>query len=375
MIRVRDFSKPGVSDSQAVTAALAQINERENTLLFDGGDFMLDEAVVLPDDTTVIVDGCTIGQNDFVFDNHFRGANCVPNPADPFNTPYSVVPTRGIRILGKNGATLRGPVKHRRMFHPFFKEEQEMVGDFWGWRSHVINLTQCRDFEIAGFKIRQQRNWAFCFDFCLNGFIHDIDFDSHVKNGDGIDFRWGCHHCKVKHITGYTQDDTVACTALDTSSGPGSKNLFPSEASKHIFRCFDIRKRDIHDIEIEDLCVSGRYHAAICLAGSGVQVYNITIRNVKEGTQGPRRWPMIELYPSSHGNYGTGYRAGDIHDIRIENVSSVSAPGRGMEGNEVRFPVISCLADMRNVVIRNVSQLGDGEVVTMQFPEGISIVN
>jgi len=46
-----------------------------------------------------------------------------------------------------------------------------------------------------------------------------------------------------------------------------------------------------------------------------------------------------------------------------------------MEGNEVRFPVISCLADMRNVVIRNVSQLGDGEVVTMQFPEGIHIEN
>ena len=370
MYNISDYLKNGISDDEAIRACLdAAAGEPERTIVFSGREFLISRAIELPPRTTVILDGCVIRQQEETFDNVFRGDNMVVDPENPFGSPLSVKPTSGIRILGHNGAEIIGPDKHRRMWHPHFREEQDMVGDFWGWRGHQINLSQCDRFEIAGIRFTKTRSWTMSFDFCSNGFLHDIDFDTHVKNGDGIDFRVGCHHCRVSNITGYNSDDTVACTALNNRNPP-PRYLFPLEPSKKFFRDGDPRKMDIHDITIENLHVSGYVHAVICLAAAGLQVYDVVIRNVSEADTTPRKCHLVDIYTG----YGDGYNPGDLHDITLENITAncgISAPDA--EGKVTRYAAASCRADARDIVFRNVVQNGPGEKYFLPFPDGVKI--
>ena len=63
---------------------------------------------MIPSDTQIIIDNCTIKQNDYVFDNVFRGDNLIINGIDPYGAPIDVTPIRNIKIIGKGEAILDG---------------------------------------------------------------------------------------------------------------------------------------------------------------------------------------------------------------------------------------------------------------------------
>ena len=79
-------------------ALLTLMNARERTVVFDGKDYFIDEAIILTSNTHVIVDGCKIKQNDKVFDNIFRGENVIINPDDPYG--YTAGDIHDIKIDG-----------------------------------------------------------------------------------------------------------------------------------------------------------------------------------------------------------------------------------------------------------------------------------
>lgn len=376
---VKDHIKTGMTDSEAVRAVLAaSAGDDERTVIFDGRDFYLSEAVVLPSNTTVIVDDCMLKQNDYVFDNIFRGDNLDFDPQDPYGYATEVRPLRNIRILGRGKAALTGPERNRMttahptcdVGHRVMRLHMKMTGDYWGWRSHQLNFANCEGLEISGFAISRTRGWAMTFSFCSQVKIHDIDFDTDVKNGDGIDFRAGCHHCEVWNITGYTSDDTVACTALcgispEKYDTPEARQInlpcvYPSEPARLILGRNDLRKMDIHDIKIHDLKVSGFYHAVICLAAGGLQVYNISISNIEEASE--RAWHLVEIYTG----YGTGYTKGDLHDITVENVTA-----RCNYFRDQPKAGVAVRADVKDVVIKNVVQNGTGTRFYFTEPDGI----
>jgi polygalacturonase len=301
-----------------------------------------------------------IKQNNEVFDNVFRGNNLIVNPENPFGTPLDVLPTRNIKIIGKNDAKIVGCDINRRSYHSFLKEEQDMVGDFWGWRTHQISLSKCTCFEISGIEFFQTRGWTMSFDFCCDGYIHDLKIVSNVKNGDGVNFRAGCHHCKVDNITGYTSDDTVACTALfkRNRNYPDNKYLYPNEPAKSIFDGDNLRELDIHDISISRVFTGGEHHGVICLASGGLQVYNIDIRDVIEDCFGKRE-AAVKIYTG----YGEGYRENDFHDITVTNVvSSISGSA------------VMCNAKVNNVILKNI-QNKSGVNYNLTYTEGIVIYN
>ena len=68
---VKDYVTPDITDSEAIELCFADANavEGEKTVVFDGRDYHVDRAILVDSDTTVVVDNCTIKQNDFVFDN------------------------------------------------------------------------------------------------------------------------------------------------------------------------------------------------------------------------------------------------------------------------------------------------------------------
>ena len=78
----------------------------------------------------------------------------------------------------------------------------------------MIAFAKADNFEISGLELSQTMCWAITFEWSSNVYLHDIAIYSSCKNGDGIDFRSGCHHCRVENLTGYVTDDGVACTAL-----------------------------------------------------------------------------------------------------------------------------------------------------------------
>ena len=318
---IKDYLKDAKNDSEAIELCFADVDktEKQKTVIFDGKDYLIDRAILVSSNTCIIIDDCTIKQNDYVFDNVFRGNNLIINGIDPYGPPIDVTQIHNIKIIGKGDAKIIGTDKPKIGYHPFFKEYQSMVGDFWGWRTHMFSFSFGVGIEITGLKIRQTMCWAICFDNCQQCYIHDIDIRSDVKNGDGIDFRSGCNHCVVENITGFTSDDTVACTALSRGKveRPLSKYLSVSEPYNSSHENIDT---SIHHIRINNVLTGGYHHGVICLSAHGNQVYDIEISNVNETKEGERE-ATVKVYTG----YGDGYVKGDIHDIKISNVSSEKA--------------------------------------------------
>lgn len=318
---VKDYLISGKSDSSAIERCFSEANQvtEEKTIIFDGRNYFVDRAILISSNTTVIIDNCTIKQNDYVFDNVFRGDNLIINGIDPYGTPIDVTPISNIKIIGKGSAKITGTDIPQVGYHPYFKQYQEMTGDFWGWRTHMFSFSFCDGFELSGLKLRQTMCWAISFDNCQNCHIHDIDIRSNVKNGDGIDFRSGCHDCIVENITGFTSDDTVACTALSRGKieRPLSKYLSVSEPYNSSHENIDT---SIHHITIRNIFTGGYHHGVICLSAHGNQVHDIEISNIKETGEGGRE-ATVKIYTG----YGDGYNKGDIHDINITDVVSEKA--------------------------------------------------
>ena len=349
-------------DDSAIAACLSERKKYgEATIIFDGPDYWISQAICLPSNTTVIIDGCAIRQIPEAFDNVFRGDNLEIDPENPWGRPLSCTPLENIRILGKNGAEILGPSRSRIGYHQNLDKYQEMVGDFWGWRCMAIALSRCRGFEVGGFRIAQTQNWAISFDLCCEGHVHDIEFCSNVKNGDGIDFRSGCHHCLVENITGTTSDDTVACTALFRPSDgkPNGKYLYSNEPA----RCVQDRTKeemDISHITIRNVRTGGRHHGIICLAANGCQVHHIHIENISEDPMGaaePWREATVKIYTG----YGRDYTPGDLHHITVENVHGVYANN-----------ALYCNAQVENVALKNITHEQNTPIL-LDHPEGIKV--
>ena len=361
-LRVSDFRNGNHFDDEAISTCLSERKKHEQaTIIFDGPDYWISQAICLPSNTTVIIDGCAIRQIPETFDNIFRGDNLVIDPENPWGTPLDIKPLENIHILGRNGASLIGPERNRIGFHRNHHVYEEMVGDFWGWRALTVCLTNCTGFEVGNLLIEKSRNWALSFDLCSEGYIHDIAFNSNVKNGDGIDFRSGCHHCLVENISGITSDDTIACTALHKNSIPSfdGKYQYPNEPScGRITRSKE--ERDVSFITIRNVHTSGNHHGVICLAANGCHVHHIHIDNISERpTSIPNLWreATVKLYTG----YGTGYSPGDLHDITVENV-------RGTYADHTLY----CNAQAKNITLKNISHVLKDPIL-LDYPEGISI--
>ena len=369
-VKVADFHKPGMTDSQCVRAALYAARDAESrTIIFAGRDFLLNEAVRLPSDTTVIIDNCMVKQADYTFDNVFCGDNFTVNPLDPLNDWLDLKPLKNIKILGKGKAVVSGCDKNIRIYHPFFKEEQDGVGDNFGWRTNLFHFAGVENLEIGNLQIIQTRCWAICIGMSKKGYFHDLDFDSRSKNGDGIDLRAGCSEFLIENITGYTKDDTVALNGAPARyvANPPLSRYYYNLQPWVKFLCkpgADPRDRDIHDVTIRNLNVSGFYHAVILLSLNNTNIYNVKISNIRDA--GSRDISLVDFY-TGHG-YGAGYVPGNIHDVTVENIDGNSnhRPNARKAAMVVQLPV-------KNVSIRNVRNRGTGDAVIVTHPEGVTI--
>ena len=318
-IRAVDFLT-GRTHSGAIEAALAAAGNSGSpaAIVLDTQDWLIDRAILLPSHTELVIDACRLKLADGVFDNIIRVAGIRPNPEDLNGECAALEPTVNIRITGQNGATIEGADNPYAASNPKTGIVEKWVGDFFGWRTVGILLSGTERYEISGFRMQKTHCWAISQDQCAYGCLHDIVFNTDVKNGDGIDFRNGCSYCMVDNLSGTTSDDTVACTALDhTFSSPDSNYIYPMQPMGMAHA--SATGADIHDIVIRNIRTGGKHHGVICLATSP-SVYNITIENVIEEAESSRE-ACVKIYTG----YGSGYQKGNLRNIAVTNVVSRGA--------------------------------------------------
>ncbi len=317
------------------------------------GHWTMEQAVRIPGDFTLILDGCHLQMAEDSFDNLFVNAH---HDTDLGRTVDGT--DRNIRILGKNGAILDGGKYNGLSEQNHLQDGRPPI-----WKNNLILFTNVEGFEISGIHCRNQRWWAMNFIYCGGGHLHHLDFcacdigidrsgqvyhglkhnrykEILVKNADGIDIRQGCHDIVIENITGFTEDDSVALTGLDWVM---ERHFAVAEM------CSDICWITVKNVATAAFCTNVRM-----LNQGGIKLHDITVDGVEDTSADS---PHMErgLYGVRIGDvglYGARHATADeTYNITIRNVRS-----RG------RMAAVGLAGAMRDVCIENITAF-DGAAV------------
>lgn len=309
---------PGSNDDERISACLKDASAYDApTVVFAGRDFVITQAILVSSKMTILVDDCTIRQADLTFDNVFRGANIHLDP-DNFGYVQSIDPQEHVRILGRGKAMIEGCTVNRRGYHPVMEEEQDMVGDYWGFFTHQVLMLRTAHLEIAGLTFVKTRGWCITLEYCTQLHIHDLEIYSTVKNGDGIHLFSGCHDGVVERISGVTSDDTVAINpGFAATTYPHGRMLLPSLPSLCVAGDWQT-DMDCYNITVRDIRAGGQMHNVMCLALNGTCVHDVLIENVTDTCRGELYMATVFLYTGVYGEPGC------LRDIQVKNIDSLA---------------------------------------------------
>lgn len=305
------------------------------------GDYEIDEAIRLPSNFTVILENCHIRLAD--------GSHCnvFTNEHNETEIGKTIAGTdRNITILGRGKAILDGG-----NMNDVYEKVPAALRVAPIWKNNLILFTNVDGFKVSGLQCINQRWWATNFIYCRNGYIGNLDFCSddrwrdengnlvhglkranyapvHIKNSDGIDLRVGCQNIVIENITGFTEDDSVALTALEG----GLSTTFGVEGLSS-----DISYITIRNIRTAAYCTNVRL-----LNQGGTRLHDIDIDGVYDTSENS---PHMD-----HGNFairiGDRHMYGSRHSTEDEtyNISVKNVYGRGKA-------VIALAGEMKNLVM------------------------
>lgn len=315
--RIMDFADrhlkaPSAADSDAIArriAAACADGSRAVTLARNAaapdGVWRLTRAILLPDDFTLVFDGCRVELADGAQDNLVRNAGAAEG---------ACVPNHGIRILGANGAVLSGG--RRNHYLP------RRSGDPNGWRSVGILLCDVSDYEIGGFAMAETQCWAISQERCCRGRVHDIVFGSTdlLFNQDGVDVRKGCHDLVIENISGSTGDDAVALTA--TRDPPGT----PARYGMQIGGNGTLGERDdVYNVTIRNVKArsAGGHGVIRLLTCDGIKMHHITVEDIIDTATGDQKRSQATIrIGDSHYHRTRRCQMGEMHHVSVRNVTA-----------------------------------------------------
>ena len=245
MINVNDFN--GYDDNEIIENAIKNkdsdgivlIPPRESESEPERSMWVLDRAILIPENTTIILENCKIKLSDKCRDNFFRTANCGMGIEDPKKIHNIHIKGIGYCVLegadhprasGDGSKILANPCpyteedlckyaywvpddrkkpeklsfddKHGYSYGTDAgKEGESQYGD---WRGIGILFANADVFSIENIKIVTSHGWGISLEACTNGRVEKICFDAcmskqidgmlhNMENQDGIDVRNGCH--------------------------------------------------------------------------------------------------------------------------------------------------------------------------------------
>ena len=416
MVYANDFS--GRNDSEILNAAVKNRGADGIVVIaprrIDGERdyWLLDEAVLLPENTTVVLQNVRIKLSDRCRDNFFRTANCGLGIEDP-------MPIRNVHIRGEGECLLEGADHPRatgdssKRLHapcPHFPEDLCKIADwipeerrtpeaigfldihdhsygtdagkagesqYGDWRGIGILFANTDLFSISGLTVKESHGWAISMEACTNGRIERIRFDArmhkmidgtymNLENQDGIDIRNGCHHIVISDITGCTGDDVIALTAIADSDRytPGG-----SLCSTHVMHNdWSRREAGIHDIIIRNVIAHSYLCYVIRLLPAMTRIYNVVIDGVIDTQPGTDLKHGGTLLLGDNGLYGENL-PDSMQAVTVSNILCKSKRAvcvRGFLADSVITNVVSLTPDcapvtvdrkdgLKNVLISNVT--------------------
>ena len=244
------------------------------------GAWEIDDAIRIPSDFTLILDGCHLRMADGSYSNMFINEH---HGTDVGLTAQGT--DCNISIIGRGEAILDGG-----KYNGLSEKTPKEAGLPPIWKNSLILFTNVRGFRISDIFCRNQRWWALNFIYCSEGYIGNVDFTSNdtaidengneyhglirdryddvlVKNADGIDLRRGCHDILIENITGFTEDDTIALTGL---YGRVERALSVEELPPDIYNvtirnirsaafCTNVRLLNQGNVKLHDIVIDGVY--------------------------------------------------------------------------------------------------------------------
>ena len=295
-ITPNDFKKG--SDSDRMEAAIREaVKSGINSIEIPRYDnvkgkaiWLIDRAIVLPSDFTLILNDCLVRLSPGTRDNIITNNGARTNPLSE---------NQNIRIVGQGNAVLSSGLEAH--FDP--------PGDKSGYRTVGILLYNTKHFTIENLKMEETQTWAISVENgCAYGRIANIEMANTGKypNQDGVDIRKGCHDIVIENITGTTGDDMIALTGL---RDPGID-----------------WKAEVSEIN------EGKRKPGMQVGGRGWRenddIYNITINNVKGTTVGRQCCSIIRLLNND------GIK---MYNIFINDVMDTAKDGEGFTDQAVNI--------------------------------------
>jgi len=215
------------------------------------GVWLLDSAVRLPSNISVILDNCIIQLSDNCRDNMFRSNNVGLGIIDPkWNYNINIIGIGEVILKGANNPRSTGDESKTLSINcekdknnlkksdgqweyditygsDAGKEGRKQTGD---WRNVMILIAYVDGFKLKNVKIEKTHAWAVSHERVVNADISDIRINNpggwqiidgkkqYFENRDGINLRHGCKNFRIDNISGVTGDDFIALSTLGVNN-------------------------------------------------------------------------------------------------------------------------------------------------------------
>lgn len=329
------------SDSEKIQQAVYQAKEKGvNKVVIppynndrNENKWVIDKAIELPSDITISIDNAYMVLADGVYSNMFVNENLRKPEGRRISGTQKNIVIEGLGQAVLDGGNYNGLCEYNSgkdgLLHISF--------------NNMILFSGVDGFKVNNLKVKNQRWWALNFLYCKNGYIGNIDFDAdytwrhkdgtlkeeapldakyedtYIKNADGIDLRCGCSNILIENITGYTEDDSIALTAIQGGT-------------EELYRVEDALDRDIHNVIIRNVMTKTLCSNVRLLNQGGTKLYNILIDGVFDCSYGEKQHDGARKIGFGHGvQIGDRYNYGeyqnkpeDTYNITVRNVVSRS---------------------------------------------------
>ncbi len=374
--------------AQAVKAAslqggLVKIPSRTPNTESDRPYWLLDSAILLPGNTTLILENCTLKLSDKCRDNFIRSANAGAGIE-------KVLPTENIHIIGIGKVELEGAdhpratgdsgkqLTVRSYGTDTGKEGESQTGD---WRNIGVLLANVHKFSITNITIRQAHCWSISLEKCSQGKVTDITFEStenrkidnkpvKTLNQDGLDLRKGCHDIIIENICGITGDDLVALTAIRSEAKPGGQY-----DSTEVAETDPNAMNDIYNVTIRKVVgySAGGHQIVRFLNASGLKIHHIILDGVIDTSPTEIVDKVTVRIGDSNPAWGGVTPLGDTFGFIITNIHSRSSQAILIAGS-LTDSIISKVINYNPKITGIEFQSGKENVRNVQIDEFINKV-
>ncbi len=361
----------GLSDNDIIEAAIRDCEDgvvvippRKSSIEPERTYWLLDRAILIPENTTVILRNCKIKLSDKCRDNFFRSANCGLGIEDPQPISNIHIKGEGLCILegadhprstGDGSKILKNPCPKNKedilKYADWLTDEKRASGEidfsdehnysygtdagkegesqYGDWRNVGILFANATHCSVENIKMVRYHAWGISWEACSQGYIDRVEFDacmageidgmlSNMENQDGIDLRSGCHNITISNITGGTGDDVIALTSIRND------DYYPGGSMQHtqvMHSDWTRREADIYNITITN--VSAYSKGGVCwvirLLPIECNIYNVVIDNVIDTSPEGYGIGGVLLLGEPDGSYGKNL-PGSLKNIIISNV-------------------------------------------------------